>query len=63
MITPHWGERVGFIFSSCWGCWFNGYFPLGSWVSGLLGGEGGFLWLLHTGEVDLIVTSCWGSWF
>ena len=37
------GERVGFLVTSCWGSWFNCYFPLGKLVSGLLpaGGEGG----------------------
>ena len=53
-VTPHWGtgwvaclpplgERVGFWVTSRWGSWFNGYFPLGKLVSGLLlaGGEGG----------------------
>ena len=76
MITPCWGDRVGFWVTSCWGSWFNGYFPLGKLVSGLLpaGGEGGLhdypCWgrgwgfgLLPAGEVGLMVTSHCGSWF
>ena len=41
MVTSHWGS------------WFNGYFPLGKLVSGLIpaGGEGKVLGSLLTGDV------------
>ena len=68
MITPRWGEG-GVLVTSHWGSCFNGYFPLGKLVSGLLstGGKGGLhdyfmlgervgFWLLPTGEVVLMVT-------
>ena len=47
------GERVGFLVTSHWGSWFNGYFPLGKLVSGLLPtrGEGRVLGSLLTGDV------------
>ena len=60
------GERVGFLVTSHWGGWLNGYFPLGKLVSGLLpaGGEGGLHDYSPLGErVGFWVTSRWGSWF
>ena len=46
------GERVGFLVTSCWGSWFNGYFPLGKLVSGLLpAGE----------RVGCMITPHWGE--
>ena len=52
--------------TSRWGSWFNGYFPLGKLVSGLLpaGGEAGLHDYSLLGEkVGFWVTSRWGSWF
>ena len=54
------------LITSHWGSWFNGYFPLGKLVSGLLpaGGEGGLHDYSPLGErVGFWVTSHWGSWF
>ena len=73
---PRWGRgwvfgllptgEVGLMVTSHWGSWFNGYFPLGKLVSGLLpaGGEGGLHDYSPWGErVGFWVTSRWGSWF
>ena len=52
---------MGFWVTSHWGSWFNGYFPLGKLVSGLLptGGEGGLHDYSLLGErVGFWVTSC-----
>ena len=70
------GERVGFgllpagevglMVTFRWGSWFQGYFPLGKLVSGLLpaGREGGLHDYFPLGErVGFLVTSHWGSWF
>ena len=44
---------MGFLVTSHWGSWFNGYFPLGKLVSRLLptGGEGRVFGSLLTGDV------------
>ena len=59
------GERVGFWVTSHWGSWFNGYFPLGKLVSGLLpaGGEGGLHDYSPLGERGFWVMSHGGSLF
>ena len=46
-------ERVDFLVTSHWGSWFNGYFPMGRLVSGLLPavGEGRVSGSLLTGDV------------
>ena len=59
MVTSRW--EVGFMVSSHWGSWFQGFSRLGE------GGLHGYfllgkliLWFLPTGEAGFKVSLCWG---